>query len=249
MISDIVLGEPAAANIQIVQLYAGLELYSAGEPPHQTLFVLARPPLAVLAGDADQLLLIDPPLDASQRFRLPANVAVLFTGPPQAIGLPQVQTTPGGVAHIRLGDHLLDIYSQSASTVVHLPAVGILCGGAFGSDVTLPQLAPDADGGEELDTLRLLARLVKGGRLQLYVPAVGTLSRDPADVMTRLANDVAYLHSLRRVAPTFAERKDNPAVMGQLIDSLLPSERRSPLCRTVHEANVRRLCTHVAASR
>lgn len=242
MNGNINLLDAAGGNApKIQQLYPGLELYSSGDPPSHTLFVLGRPPLAVLAGEGEQLLLIDPPADARQRFRLPAHVATLFTGPTQEIGLPQVQTMPGGVAHIRIGEHLLDIYSQSASNVVHLPTLGILCGGAFGSDATLPQLAPNSDGSEELDTLRLLARLVKGSHLQLYIPSMGGVSTEPTQVMTRLANDVAYLHSLRRVALGLAKRGDDLEVVQQLIESLLPGERRSALCRSVQETNVQRL--------
>ena len=67
----------------------------------------------------------------------------------------------GGVAHIRIGEHFLDVYSQQAGAIVHLPAIGVLLGGVYGSDVVPPQIAAGSDGEEELDTLRLIARLLK----------------------------------------------------------------------------------------
>ncbi|RIK43695.1 MAG: hypothetical protein DCC55_05000 [Chloroflexi bacterium] len=242
MNGNIVLTDPTATPARILQLYEHLELYSAGDPPANTLFVLGRPPLAVLAtGSGDQLLLIDPPADARQRFRLPEQTAALFTGPPQETGLPQVQTTAGGVAHIRIGEHLLDIYSQRSGNIVHLPALGILCGGQFGSDATLPQLAPASDGSEELDTLRLLARLVKERQIQLYIPQTGLQAGERAEVMRRLANDVAYLHSLRRVVPALAQRGDEAETSASVADSLLPADRNSLHCRRIHLANVQTL--------
>jgi hypothetical protein len=235
----------AGASAKILQLYPRLELYQAGEPSINTLFILGRPPLAVMsAQDADQLLLIDPPADASHRFRLPTNLATLFTGAPIETGLPQIQTTPGGVAHIRIGEHLLDVYSQHGGNVIHLPALGILCGGAYGSDLLLPELGPNSDGGEELDTLRLLARLAKAGRLQLYIPRAGPLADNPAEILRRLANDVAYLHNLRRVVPALSARGDNLESAPEVVRSLLPAERCSPLTQVIHESNVRLLLTH-----
>jgi hypothetical protein len=241
MISNIAFIESPASPPQILQLYEQLELYSAGDPPQHTLFVAGRPPLAVVAKVQTQLLLIDPPADTRQRFRLPERVAVLFTGAPNSSELPQIQTSPGGIAHLRIGDHLLDIYSQRASNVVHLPALGILCGGAFGSDTALPHLAPASDGDEELDTLRLLARLVKARRLQLYIPAMGTLADDPTEVLRRLASDVAYLHNLRRVIPELVRRGDDLATRQPVIESLLPADRRSAHYQHTHQANVQAL--------
>jgi hypothetical protein len=238
---NIVLTDPTATPARIFQLYQHLELYSMGEPPANTLFVLGRPPLAVLANRGDQLLLIDPPPDARQRFRLPEQTAVLFTGAPQDTGLSQVQTTPGGVAHIRIGEHLLDIYSQRSSNVIHFPALGILCGGHFGSDVSLPHLAPASDGSEELDTLRLLARLVKERQIRLYFPQTGALADVTSEIMRRLANDVAYLHSLRRVIPPLTQRDDAGEAIAAVAESLLPADRNSPLCRTIHLANLQSL--------
>lgn len=200
MPSEIQLSEPANGRpSKVVQLYTHLELYSEREPARNTLFVLGRPPLSVVTSSgADQLLLIDPPEDVRQRFQLPANCAVLFTGSPREVGLPLMQTQPGGVAHVRIGEHFLDIYSQRRSNVIYLPALGILCGGAFGSDAALPVLASATDGGEELETLRLLARLVKQPNWQLYIPAIGAPCSDRAETLARLAADVAHIHSLRR---------------------------------------------------
>jgi hypothetical protein len=235
---NVVLADPTAAPARILQLYQHLELYSQGEPPANTLFVLGRPPLAVVAGAGDQLLVIDPPPDARQRFRLPDQTAVLFTGVLQETGLPQVQTTPGGVAHIRIGEHLLDIYSQRSSNVVHFPALGILCGGQFGSDLSLPQLAPASDGSEELDTLRLLARLVKERQIRLYVPQTGALADQTGEIMRRLADDVAYL---RRVVPALVQRDAGDETIAAVAESLLPTNRNSALCRTIHLANLQSL--------
>lgn len=244
MNGNIALTDRAGPPAKILQLYQYLELYSTGEPPANTLFVLGRLPLSVLAGTGDQLLLIDPPPDACQRFHLPEQTAVLFTGAPQETGLPQVQTTPGGVAHLRIGEHLLDIYSQRSSNVVHFPALGILCGGHFGSAVSLPQLAPASDGGEELDTLRLLARLVKERQIRLYIPQTGALAGETGEIIHRFANDVAYLHSLRRVIPALAQRGDGEEAIAAVAESLLPSDRNSPLCRTIHLANLQSLLGH-----
>jgi hypothetical protein len=241
MSSNIQLIEPERSPAQIRQLYPLLELYSLGEPPAHTLFVLGRPPLSVLAASAevsDELLLIDPPADARQRFRLPERTAALFTGARVESGLPLVQTIAGGVAHLRIGEHLLDIYTGRGSNLVHLPAVGLLCGGPFGSDVVVPALAADSDGSDALDTLRLLARLVKERRVQLYIPHRGALSNYTGEILGRLASDVAYLHSLRRVVPQMAARGDALETIERVAESLLPAERSSPISQTIHEQNV-----------
>ena len=99
------------------------------------------------------------------------ETATLFTCAAEDVGLPRVQTRLGGVAHINIGQHLLDIYSQRHANLVHFPAIGVLCGGAFGSDLALPELGEGSDGEDEIESLRLLARLLKGRRLQLYIPA------------------------------------------------------------------------------
>jgi len=247
MTSNIVFTEPAAAQAtKIVQLFEHLELFSAGQPPQHTLFILGRAPLSPLTAlqpPRDQLLLIDPPADVRQRFKLDGDVAVLFTGAPQDVGLPQVQTVAGGVAHLRVGEHFLDIYTQSQSAVIYLPALGLLCGGSFGSDATLPILAAGSDGSEELDTLRLLARLVKQSRFQLYIPQIGALSHVQTEVMARLAQDVGYLHTLRRVVPAIRQRGEEFSAVLAVADSLLPEGKHSELCRKIHLGNLEKLFT------
>src|SRR5262249_50977149 len=146
----------------------------------------------------DQLLIIDPPADVSQRFRLGNQVAALYTSEVELSTIPMLQTVAGGIAHLRIGEHFLDVYSQQHGAVIHLPALGLICGGEFGSDSTVPRLAPASDGSDELETLRLLARLVKQSRLAFYIPHIGAESSDKIVVMERLASDVAYLHALRR---------------------------------------------------
>ena len=243
-VSNIFLSDPQdAPTVRIAQLYPLLELFSEHEPPVNTLFIMARAPLAGLPGievDAhDQLLLVDPPDDATYRFRLEGNVAAVFTGAPRAVGLPLLELVPGGVAHVRIGDHFLDIYAQSTGAIVSLPAVGVICSGAFGSDVTLPHIVPGSDGSEELDTLRLLARLLKERPLQLFIPSVGTAVDATVAVMERLAADVAYLHGLRRVIPNALARGEALETVEILADSLLPAARNSARAQAVHSANVR----------
>ncbi|MCB9138343.1 MAG: hypothetical protein H6642_08360 [Caldilineaceae bacterium] len=216
---------------QIIQLYQEIELFSEGDPPRNTLFVLGKPPLSALASQQNQLLIIDPPLDVAARFVLEGNTAALFTGPStgagQGLGVSQVQTQPGGVAHLRIGDHFLDIYSQARHNVVYLPALGILAGGSFGSDSVPPSLAPDSNGDDELESLRLLAGLVKQG-VQLYLPRTGTHVHDKLVIMQRLANDVAYLHAMQRI-----RAEGNAAT-----DELLPAVWRTVAGEAVHEMNV-----------
>ncbi len=219
---------------KITQLYERLELFSEGEPPRQTLFVMAR-----LLGTPDRLLLIDPPADAAQRFSLAEENAVLFTGAPVETGLPQLQTQADGVAHLSIGEHLLDVYSQQNGNVVYFPTLGVLCGGEFGSDLALPRLAPGSDGGDAIESLRLLAQLVKQRRMNLFIPRVGSLCRERVEVMGRLAADVGYLHGLRRVIP--ATQGEALERMEQLAATLLPENRRNPFCQKIHEENVARL--------
>ncbi|GIV77691.1 MAG: hypothetical protein KatS3mg050_2085 [Litorilinea sp.] len=240
--SSIFLTEETTQPVRIRQLFQHLELFSEGEPPRHALFVLGRPNLADALsepGAGDQLLVIDPPARATERFRLEGQVAALYTGPtPQEPALPLVQTQAGGVAHIRVGEHFLDIHSQQHHTVVHLPALGILCGGDFGSDVIPPILAPGSTGDDELATLRLLARLVKGHRLQIYVPRTGDLGTDKFQVMQRLAADVAYLHGLRRVVPAAVSRGEDPGAIQALAATLLPTSWQTPQGQQVHARNV-----------
>jgi len=225
---------------RITQLYPRLELLSEGDlpgdPPSHTLFVMAR-----LLGTPDRLLLIDPPADVADRFTLAEENAVLFTGAPVETGLPGLQTQSGGVAHLSIGEHLLDIYSQQMGNVVYFPTLGVLCGGEFGSDLALPRLAPGSDGSDAIETLRLLAQLVKQRRMDLYIARVGSLGRDRVEVMGRLAGDVSYLHGLRRTVSTAAAQGEALERVEQLAAALLPENRRTPLCRKTHEENVEQL--------
>jgi len=235
-------GGPAA---KITQLFAQLELFTEGEPPAHTLFVQGQPTLAEqynpLQSTQEQVLLIDPPSDVAERFRLPAATAVLFTSAPNAVGLPLVQTKAGGVAHLRIGQHFLDLYAQQASAVVYLPALGILCGGDFGSDAILPAVATGSTGEAELGTLRLLAQLVKQRRFQYYISRIGTLSGNGVEVMERLAADVAYLHGLRRVVLPLAQQGALFSQIEVVANSLLPTTRRTAACQEQNLHNLRNL--------
>ncbi len=226
----------------ITQLYPSIELYSDGEPPRHTLFVLHKGPAPPL-GDGDRLLLVDPPEDARTRFSLPDHTAAIYTAAhaPRAAGVALVTGQSGGIAHVRVGDHLLDIYAQETGAVVFLPALGILCAGLYGSDALLPKVATGSDGQAELDTLRLLARLVRERNVQLYIPHQGALITDRVAVIERLADDVNYLHGLRRVIPALPARGEGLHAALALTDTLLPGARSSPACRAVHAANVQAL--------
>lgn len=243
--SDLInLSAAVGATAKITQLFEHLELFSEGDPPAHTLFVQGQPTLVErnpLQAAQEQLLLIDPPADIATRFRLPTETAVLFTGTPTAVGVTQLQTKPGGVAHLRIGQHFLDLYSQVDSAVVYLPAVGIVCGGAFGSDVLLPTVAVTSTGAQELETLRLLAQLVKQRRFQLYIPRLGQVSSSPIEMMERLAADVAYLHGLRRVVLPIAQQAEPFAQIEVVAASLLPAAHRSAAGQTQHLINLRRL--------
>lgn len=243
---------PAAGSApRILQLHQDLELFSVGEPLANTLFVLGRG-LGYASDQAglwrNQLLVIDPPDDLHTRFRLEGDVAVLFTAARDdaeavAAGLARVQTQPGGLAHIRLGDHFLDIYSQDAGSVVYLPASGILLGGLYGSDAVPPRLAAGSDGADALDTLRLIARILKNHHFQLYIPHLGSLCEDKLRIMERLAADVAYLHGLRRVIPALAQRGEAWATVEAAGASLLPAAMQTPAAAAIHAANLRSLYT------
>ncbi len=227
-------------RVNITQLYPHIELLSEGDPPQHSLFLLGRNPLSI--GQAqDEFLLIDPPSDVTSRFRLEGRVAALFTGEDRHAGVAVVHSLPGGLAHVRIGDHLLDIYSQRGRAIVHLPALGIIGAGDLGSNATLPAVAVSSNGEEELDALRLLARLVRGRKLQLFIPSVGALSGDAVEVMERLADDVAYLHSLRRVIAALVRSGDPLDAALALADTLLPANRRTPRCQAINRENVRRL--------
>ncbi|MBX3015843.1 MAG: hypothetical protein KF832_30265 [Caldilineaceae bacterium] len=242
----------AEPGVKITQLFDQLELFSAGDLLAHTLFVQGQPTLAErdpLQPSQEQLLLIDPPADVAQRFRLPTATAVLFTSTPTATGLSQLQTQPGGVAHVRIGQHFLDLYTQQSSAVIYLPALGIICGGDYGSDMLLPTLPTNTTGESALETLRLLAQLVKQRRFQLYIPRVGTLSRNPIEMMERLAADVAYVHGLRRIVLPLAQRAEPFAQLEAIADSLLPSTRRTTACRAQNMINLQRLYMAGLASR
>jgi hypothetical protein len=245
---DLPSGPQPGAGPRILQLYQDLELFSEGDPPANALFVLGRS-LGVVPDQVglwrDQLLVVDPPADLESRFRLEGDVAVLYTS--QEVGeralpsLPRVQTIAGGVAHLRVGEQFLDIYSQRAGNIVHLPAIGVLLGGVYGSDAVPPRLAAGSSGEEELEALRLLARILKGSHCQLYVPRVGAAEQDKLKVMERLAADVAYLHGLRRVIPALVARGEAWETVEIVGESLLPLAWQSPAGRGVHAANLRAL--------
>ncbi len=197
---------------EIQRLFPGIELYSAGDPPAHTLFVLGRglaPPL----GAGDELLLIDPPADCSG-FALPERTAALWTQPDAesvaAPGVARIQTRPGGVAHIRVADHLLDLYTFAGVTLVHLPALHLLCSGPFGSGETLAQARAVDDPSAALEALRLAARLVREGRVQLLIPAHGALAHGSLAAMERLADDVAGLRPIEKREA----RSEKPAANG-----------------------------------
>jgi len=243
--SNLPLFDPTAQpQAGITRLYEHLELFSEGDPPYHTLFVLGRPTMAEqnpLQPINEQRLIIDPPVDITERFSLDGDIAVLSTGAAIAVPLPQVETAAGGIAHIRVGTHYLDIYSQKAGNVIHLPALGILCGGSFGSDLLVPTVGAESDGSEELETLRLLAQLVKGRNFQLYIPRCGTLSQDRLAVMQGLAADVSYLHEVRQALSGLVQRGESEEVLETIAPTLLPAQRQSPLSEEIHHANLQRI--------
>lgn len=222
---------------QILQLYQDLELFSEGEPTQHSLFVLGHGDDRS-GGRREQLLIVDPPADAAERFKLADDVAALYTGDRPRAALPQVELLPGGVAHLRVGDHFLDVYVQRSGVVVYLPAVGVLLSGDYGSDALPPRIVPGSDGGDELETLRLLARLIKHENFQLCVPHVGTTVKEKVKVMERLAADVAYLHGLRRVVPGLLQRGEPLETIERIAESLLPEGRQSEAAQSVHAANL-----------
>lgn len=232
------------SSATITQLFEQLELFSDGTPPTHTLFIQGRPTLAEsnpLQPAGEQLLLIDPPANVAERFRLPSDTAVLFTSVANSVSLPHVQTQPGGVAHLRIGQHYLDLYTQIGSALVYLPALGIICGGSFGSDAALPRVAEQSTGQQELETLRLIAQLVKQRRFQLYITQIGQVAGNAVEVMERLAADVAYLHSIRRIVLPVAQQEESFTQIEAVAQSLLPSTRQSALCQEQHLTNLRHL--------
>ena len=240
-ISNITLQTPGEAGAKITQLFRHLELFTEGDPPRHSLFIFAPAAGPLPLGDAapqDQLLVVDPPHDLTARFNLPVQTAVLYTGPAEPVGVPAVQTMPGGVAHLRVGDHFLDVYSQRESAVIHLPAVGMILGGDVGSDQTVPRVAAGSDGSAELETLRLVARLLKNHRLALFIPRIGTRAEDKLEVMERMAADVEYLHTLRRVVAPLAAQGEPLEAVQRAAESILPVNRRSSAGWEAHRANV-----------
>ena len=94
-----------------------------------TPFVMAKglpPPL----GEGDELHLRILPKTPLPALRCPRTAAIQTDAMPAAAISP-LETQSGGIAHVRIGDHLLDIYAQQGATVVHIPALGILCGGSW----------------------------------------------------------------------------------------------------------------------
>lgn len=227
---------------QILQLYPNLELFTEGTPPLNSLFVLGRTPQG-----GEQLLIVDPPADAPTRFHLAETVAALYTGDRASAPLPQVELQPGGVAHLRVGEHFLDVYAQPSGAVIYLPAVGLLLSGEYGSNALPPRMVAGSDGSDELETLRLLARLIRQENFQLCVPHAGEPMRDKVTVMERLAADVAYLHGLRRVIPALLTRGEPLETIERTTDSLLPGDRQSEEAWTVHAHNLSVLTGMAAA--
>ena len=229
-----------ARPVRILQLFEHLELLAEGEPPSNSLFILGKAPLdPALLDPTDELLIVDPPPDLRERYKVQERTAVLFTGAPVEVGFPAVLTMAGGEAHLRIGQHFVDLYPTRAGTALYLPAVGLIAAGDYGSDQVPPRIAAGSDGGEELEMLRLLARLLKGRHFQLFVPRIGALEGDPLAVMNRLAADVSYLHNLRRVMPAAALRGDSPAQLEQMAGSLLPEGWRAIAGRQRHQENIR----------
>lgn len=140
----------------------------------------------------------------TERFRLDGDLAVLSTGATIAVALPQVQTGAGGIAHIRVGAHYLDIYSQQQSNVIRLPALGILCGGSFGSDALVPTVRTFRWQRGVRDPALAGTIRAKRRNFQIYIPRCGALSQDRLAVMQRLAADVAYLHEVRHRPEQFS---------------------------------------------
>ena len=61
-------------------------------------------------------------------------------------------------------------------------------------------------------------------------------------MMQRLAADVGYLNSLRRVIPQALQQGDAVETIEVMAQALLPKQRSSSACQAVHERNVERLC-------
>jgi hypothetical protein len=241
--------------VEILQLYDELELLRLDQPPRHTLFVLGREPDSTTP---DRLLLIDPPPDLHSRFRVEGDVAILLSHTPRKqanedaaeldadeLDAPRLETQPGGTAHIRLGNHFLDIFTQQYYSVVFLPALGILYSGVFGSDVDLPCLPSINHSTKQepepiedaLLTVRLLASLAKSRSVKLLIPHMGELAEETVPIMERLAADVAYLHNLQRLAPA-VQKESNDERLAALAATLLPSTRRSETAQATNLHNL-----------
>lgn len=159
---------------------------------------------------------------------------MLFTGAPRSVGLPVVQTMAGGVAHLRIGDHFLDIYAQVGAVALHIPALGVIAGGSFGSDCLPPLLGEKSAGEAELDTLRLLARLLKARNFQLYIPAGGTTTTAP-----RSWSGWRGMWPISTPAPrdsAAGQHGEALETVERISDSLLPTHCQSPRGVAIHRA-------------
>jgi hypothetical protein len=52
---------------------------------------------------------------------------------------------------------------------------------------------------------------------------------------------VSYLHSLRRVLPAAIRRGDDLIKVQQIASTLIPENRRTPICQEIHKKNVETL--------
>lgn len=222
---------------KITQLYPNLELFTDGDLARNTLFVLG-PGLAPPLGSGDELLLIDPPDDARSRFTLPERVVAVSTTGAAPAGLATLERQADGVAHLRVGDHLVDLHTFEQRTVAHMPAVGLLCSGEFAQVALPPRILLGSNGDEELAVLRLLARIVRERRVQLLLPRHGDARIDIMQTMSALAEDVGYIHSVRRAVNTIARSRDGLNAALAVADSLLPPHWNTPAARAQNIANV-----------
>lgn len=222
---------------KITQLYPNLELFTDGDPTRNTLFVLG-PGLAPPLGSGDELFLIDPPDDVRTRFTLPERVVAVATTGEALAGIATLERQADGVAHLRVGEHLVDLHTFERRTVAHLPAVGLLCSGEFGQILLPPRILLGSNGDEELAVLRLLARIVRERRVQLLLPRHGDPRSDIMQTMSALAEDVSYIHSVRRAVNAIARSRDGLNAALAIADSLLPPHWNTPAARALNAANV-----------
>ena len=133
-----------------------------------TLFVMAKglpPPL----GEGDE------PPGSSRRRRYPlyahAHGCHPDKGAMPAAAISTLETQSGGIAHVRIGDHLLDIYAQQGATVVHIPALGIPLRRLLGA--TRWPRWPTAATAARNWTAAPAQRLQCATGVQLFIPHVG----------------------------------------------------------------------------